>query len=56
MAIDLKLVDKRIIRRVLEQSKIDAAAYRAWIDSLPDRSDRVAAADGQPQDAAERRG
>lgn len=57
MAIEPRLVDKRIIRRLLEQSKVDAVEYRAWLEALPDRSDRVAAPEGESQtDAASRRG
>ena len=56
MAIDPKLVDKRIIRRMLASSKIDAAEYRAWLEALPDRSDRLAAPDGESRaDATNRR-
>lgn len=43
MAMDTKLIDKRIVRRMLEQSKVDAAEYRAWLDALPDRADRLIA-------------
>lgn len=57
MALEHKLVDKRTIRRFLEQSKVDAAEYRAWLEALPDRSDRVAPAEGDSQaDTASRRG
>jgi hypothetical protein len=57
MAIDTRLVDKRIIRRTLEQSKVDATEYGAWLDALPDRSDRVAAPESEtPREAPPARG
>lgn len=57
MAIEPRLVDKRIIRRLLEQSKVDAAEYRAWLEALPDRSDHLATPEGEtPADVASRRG
>ena len=56
MGIDSKVVDKRIVQRALAQGKIDAAEYRAWLEALPDRSDRLLAPGGESQaDGAARR-
>ena len=41
MAMDEKLVDKRVVRRNLERGRIDAAAYRGMLESLPDASQNV---------------
>jgi hypothetical protein len=41
MALDEKLVDKRVIRRHLERGRIDAVAYRGMLESLRDASDNV---------------
>lgn len=41
MAIDPKLVDKRILRRTLSQGKVDPAEYERWIAELPDLSDKL---------------
>ena len=41
MALDEKLVDKRVVRRHLERGRIDAVAYRGMLDSLRDASDNV---------------
>jgi hypothetical protein len=41
MTMDEKLVDKRVVRRNLERGRIDAAAYRGMLESLPDASANV---------------
>jgi hypothetical protein len=41
MALDEKLIDKRVVRRNLERGRVDAAAYRGMLESLPDASENV---------------
>jgi hypothetical protein len=36
------VIDKRVIERQIRKGKLDAAAYRRTLESLPDVSDRVA--------------
>lgn len=36
------MIDKRVIERQIRKGKLDAAAYRRTLESLPDVSDRVA--------------
>ena len=49
------MIDKRVIERQIRKGKLDAAAYRRTLETLPDVSDRVARdADGEPSRSAAR--
>ncbi len=52
MTLDEKLIDKRVVRRNLERGRIDVAAYRGMLESLPDASSNVQPFDGAPPPAA----
>lgn len=52
MTLDEKLIDKRVVRRNLERGRIDVAAYRGMLESLPDASNNVQRVDGTQQAAA----
>lgn len=49
MALDEKLIDKRVVRRNLERGRVDSAAYRGMLEALPDASDNVQRHDASVQ-------
>ena len=52
MTLDEKLIDKRVVRRNLERGRIDVAAYRGMLESLPDASSNVQRIDAAQQQQA----
>jgi len=52
MTLDEKLIDKRVVRRNLERGRVDVAAYRGMLESLPDASGNVQRVDGTQQEVA----
>jgi hypothetical protein len=51
MQIKQHLLDKRVIKRALQEGLVDKATYQKTLDDLPDLSGRIQAAD-EPEEAA----
>ena len=51
MQIKQHLLDKRVIKRALQEGLVDKAMYQKALDDLPDLSSRIQAAD-EPEAAA----
>jgi len=51
MQIKQHLLDKRVIKRALQEGLVDKALYQKTLDELPDLSNRIQATD-EPEPAA----
>jgi hypothetical protein len=48
MQIKQHLLDKRVVKRALQEGLLDRAAYQRTLDELPDLSSRVQTSDDPP--------